>query len=61
MSGHVQNIEPKSQVWKLAAVAVADSLDGQRNPLVGRPDHPHRTRGQKLCDAADMIGMMVGE
>ena len=62
MSGHVQNIEPKSQVWKLAALAVADGLDGHGDAGIDRADHPARGRvGQKLGDAADMIGMMVGE
>jgi hypothetical protein len=61
MSRDVQNIEAKSQVWKLAPVPVADGLYVPGNPGVGRPDHPDGARGQEICDAADMIGMMVGE
>ena len=62
MSGHVQNIEGKSQVWQFAAIPIADRLCAVRDPVVIRSNDRHRAQfEQELGYTSDMIGMMVSQ
>ncbi len=61
MPGNLQNLEGKSQLRQVAALAVADGASALRNAGIVRSDDRDRPVAQQLRDAADMIGMMVSQ
>ncbi len=61
MSGHLQNIEAKSQVRQVAALAVAHGAGALRDARIVRSHDRHRAAREQLGHAANMIGMMVSE
>ncbi len=62
MPGNLQNLEGKSQLRQVAALAVADGA-GAHAQCAYRPARSPGTApmAQQLRDAADMIGMMVSQ
>jgi hypothetical protein len=61
MPWYGQSLEAKSQVWKVAGVAVPNRPGAQRNSRIVRSNHGYRPQIEEAPDPADVVGVMVGE
>jgi hypothetical protein len=61
MPWYGQSLEAKSQVWKVAGIAVPNRPRAQRYSRIVRSNHRYCPQIQEVPDPADVVGVMVGK